>query len=137
MNCSIASKSGRFASSSVGIGEGSTLRVTTFILCNFLYKNVLTSVRLFYSHTTYGGRRSWIIFIMKSKNFGVESPLTGVILCWQEHDFEEVAVAGAEDAWRVAAEVMWYGATFIISIIFIRDISTMDINNNNNNYNNH
>lgn len=59
-----------------------------------------------------------------------------VILCWQERDFEEVAVPGADDAWRVAAEVIWYGATFIISIIFIRDISTMDINNNNNN-NNH
>lgn len=42
---------------------------------------------------------------MKSKNFGVGSPLTGVILCWQECD-EEVAVAGAEDACRVAAEVI-------------------------------
>jgi len=27
--------------------------VTTFLLCNFLNKNVLISVRLFYSHTTY------------------------------------------------------------------------------------
>jgi hypothetical protein len=33
--CSIASNSGRFALSGVGIGEGSTLRVTTFLLCNF------------------------------------------------------------------------------------------------------
>ena len=30
---------------------GGTLKVTTFLLCNFLNKNVLTSVRLFYSHT--------------------------------------------------------------------------------------
>ena len=43
MNCSIASNSGRFAWSGVGIGEGSTWRVTTFLFCNFLIKNVLTS----------------------------------------------------------------------------------------------
>ena len=36
--CSIASNSGRFAWSGVRIGEGSTLRVTTFLLCNFLNK---------------------------------------------------------------------------------------------------
>jgi len=47
------SNSGRFAWSSVGIGERSTLGVTTFLLCNFFNKNVLISVRLFYSHTTY------------------------------------------------------------------------------------
>jgi len=34
--CSIASNSVRFAWSGVGIGEGSTLRVTTFLLCNCL-----------------------------------------------------------------------------------------------------
>ena len=57
MTYSIASNSGRFAWSSVGIVEGSTLRVTTFLLCNFLNKNALTSVRLFYSHTTYFAAR--------------------------------------------------------------------------------
>ena len=35
----IASNSGRFAWSGVGIGEGSTVRVTTFLLCNFFNKN--------------------------------------------------------------------------------------------------
>jgi len=38
MTCSTASNSGRFAWSGAGIGEGSTLRVTTFLLCNFLNK---------------------------------------------------------------------------------------------------
>jgi len=38
MTCSIASNSGRFTWSGVGIGEGSKLRVTTFLLCNFLNK---------------------------------------------------------------------------------------------------
>ena len=52
-DCRIASNSGRFAWSGAEIREGGTLRVTTFLLCNFLIKNVLTSVRLFYSHTTY------------------------------------------------------------------------------------
>ena len=58
--CSIASNSGRFALSGVGNGEGSTLRVTRFLLCNFLNKIVLTSVRLFYSHTTYFAARFYI-----------------------------------------------------------------------------
>ena len=51
--CSIASNGGKFAWSGVGIAEGSTLRVTTFLWCNFLNKNVLTLIRLFYSHTAY------------------------------------------------------------------------------------
>ena len=36
--CSIASNSGKFAWNSVGIAEGNTLRVTTFLLCNFFNK---------------------------------------------------------------------------------------------------
>jgi hypothetical protein len=66
---------------------------------------MLVSVNIFSSDKifSFGGIR--LIFIMKSKNFEDGSPLTGVILCWQECDVEEVAVAGAEDACRVAAEV--------------------------------
>ena len=36
--CSIVSNSGRFTWSSVGIREGSTMRLTAFLLCNFLNK---------------------------------------------------------------------------------------------------
>ena len=39
MTCSIISNSGRLAwGSIIEIGEGSMLRVTTFLLCNFLNK---------------------------------------------------------------------------------------------------
>jgi len=58
--CSIASNSGRFAWSGVGIGEGCTSRVTTFYCVIFWIKIVLTSVRLFYSHTIYFWR-PWLL----------------------------------------------------------------------------
>jgi len=51
MTYSIVSNSEKFAWSGVGIEEGSTLRVKTFLLCNGLNKNVLTLILLFYSHT--------------------------------------------------------------------------------------
>jgi len=51
--CSIASNSGRFAWSRVEVGEGSNWGWQHFYCVIFLIKNVLTSVRLFYSHTTY------------------------------------------------------------------------------------
>jgi hypothetical protein len=42
---------------------------------------MLVSINIFSSDKvfSFGGKR--LISIMKSKNFGVESPLTGVILC--------------------------------------------------------
>jgi hypothetical protein len=56
---------------------------------------MLVLVNIFFSDKIFSFRGIRLIFIMKRKNFGDGSPLTGVILCWQECDVEEVAVAGA------------------------------------------
>ena len=76
--CSIASNSGRFAWSGVGIGEGSTLRATTFLLCNFLNKKS-SKIRLFYSHATYYELYGWPVIVIVIHMFGVR--VSNVVIC--------------------------------------------------------
>ena len=55
----LASNSGRFAWSGVGIGEESTLRATTFLLCNFLNK-ICSNISpvILYPHHVHGNMKN-------------------------------------------------------------------------------